>query len=87
MCPLPELDDALGDEDDEEESDAVVTQVLDELGLQLTDELAGAAVPTGTVGTTVKATGGKQVKKTLPFQPAFFLRSPFFAFSGHCRRC
>merc|ERR1719322_580542 len=28
------IDDALGDEDDEEESDAIVTQVLDELGLQ-----------------------------------------------------
>ncbi len=52
-------DDALGDEEDEEESDAIVTQVLDELGLQLTDDLAGAAVPSGTIGTTVK-TGGKQ---------------------------
>merc|ERR1719284_509997 len=37
------IDDAMGDEDDEEESDAIVTQVLDELGLQLTDNLA--AVP------------------------------------------
>merc|ERR1719325_504295 len=27
------IDDALGDEDDEEESDAIVSQVLDELGL------------------------------------------------------
>ena len=36
-------DDAMGDEDDEEESDAIVTQVLDELGLQLTDQLT--AVP------------------------------------------
>ncbi|NXS86761.1 CHM2A protein, partial [Erpornis zantholeuca] len=34
------IDDALGDEDDEDESDAVVSQVLDELGLNLTDELA-----------------------------------------------
>ncbi|KGL73304.1 Charged multivesicular body protein 2a, partial [Tinamus guttatus] len=34
------IDDAMGDEDDEEESDAVVSQVLDELGLTLTDELA-----------------------------------------------
>jgi charged multivesicular body protein 2A len=32
-------DDALGDDDDEEESDAIVTQVLDELGLQLTDQV------------------------------------------------
>ena len=29
------------DEGDEEESDAVVAQVLDELGLQLTDQLSG----------------------------------------------
>ncbi|KAJ8314961.1 hypothetical protein KUTeg_007111 [Tegillarca granosa] len=35
------IDDAMGDEDDEEESDAIVSQVLDELGLQLTDELSG----------------------------------------------
>ncbi|XP_041093641.1 charged multivesicular body protein 2a [Polyodon spathula] len=34
------IDDAMGDEDDEEESDAVVSQVLDELGLTLTDELS-----------------------------------------------
>merc|ERR1712018_464706 len=37
------IDDAMGDEDDEEESDAIVTQVLDELGLQLTDQMT--AVP------------------------------------------
>ena len=42
------IDDAMGDEDDEEESDAIVTQVLDELGLQLTDNLA--AVPGAPVG-------------------------------------
>ena len=42
-------DDALGDEEDEEEGEAIVNQVLDELGLQLTDELAGVAgVPSGT---------------------------------------
>ncbi|KAJ0016100.1 hypothetical protein NQD34_014390 [Periophthalmus magnuspinnatus] len=34
------IDDAMGDEDDEEESDAIVSQVLDELGLNLTDELS-----------------------------------------------
>ena len=50
-------DDALGDEDDEEESDAIVTQVLDELGLQLTDNLAGVDVPTGSL--TVAAKDGK----------------------------
>ncbi|KAM4643719.1 charged multivesicular body protein 2a [Amazona ochrocephala] len=41
------IDDAMGDEDDEEESDAVVSQVLDELGLNLTDELATLPPPGG----------------------------------------
>merc|ERR1719481_988763 len=44
------IDDALGDEDDEEESDAIVTQVLDELGLQLSDQLTGVPAASGTVG-------------------------------------
>merc|ERR1719431_2339153 len=43
------IDDALGDEHDEEESDAIVTQVLDELGLQLTDQLTGVPVASGSV--------------------------------------
>merc|ERR1719242_1957534 len=43
------IDDALGDEDDEEESDAIVTQVLDELGLQLSDQLTGVPSASGTV--------------------------------------
>ncbi|XP_023012288.1 vacuolar protein sorting 2 [Leptinotarsa decemlineata] len=46
------IDDAMEGDDDEEESDAVVNQVLDELGLQLTDTLSGlpqtgGALPTG----------------------------------------
>merc|ERR1719410_490285 len=49
------IDDALGDEDDEEESDAIVTQVLDELGLQLTDQITGLPVASGTVAATAKA--------------------------------
>ena len=52
------IDDALGDEEDEEESDAIVGQVLDELGLQLTDDLAGVAVPSGSL--SVAAPGGKK---------------------------
>ena len=52
------IDDALGDEEDEEESDAIVNQVLDELGLQLTDDLAGMAVPSGSL--SVAAPGGKK---------------------------
>lgn len=43
------IDDALGDEDDEDESDAVVSQVLDELGLNLTDELATLPPPGGSL--------------------------------------
>jgi len=51
------VDDVLGDEDDEEEGDAIVTQVLDELGLQLTDQLAGPTVPGGSLAMTAnKAT-------------------------------
>ncbi|PIK55329.1 Charged multivesicular body protein 2a [Apostichopus japonicus] len=34
------VDDVLGDEDDEEESEAIVSQVLDELGLSIGDELS-----------------------------------------------
>merc|ERR1712012_1524233 len=41
------IDDALGDEDDEEESDAIVSQVLDELGLQLNDKIGDAPIGTG----------------------------------------
>lgn len=50
------IDDAMGDEDDEEESDAIVGQVLDELGLQMADELTGLP----STGTTLKAGGSKQ---------------------------
>lgn len=34
------IDSALGDDDDEDESDKVVKEVLDELGIELTGELA-----------------------------------------------
>lgn len=43
------IDDAMEDEGDEEESDAVVSQVLDELGLQLTDQLSGLPEATGSL--------------------------------------
>lgn len=54
------IDDVLGDEDDEEEGDAIVTQVLDELGLQLTDQMSGVAVPGGSLAMTAN----KAVAKT-----------------------
>merc|ERR1739844_549228 len=43
------IDDVMGDEEDEDESDAIVNQVLDELGLQLNDKLGDAPVGTGTL--------------------------------------
>uniref|UniRef100_A0A1L8DW04 Putative vacuolar assembly/sorting protein did4 n=1 Tax=Nyssomyia neivai TaxID=330878 RepID=A0A1L8DW04_9DIPT len=68
------IDDAMEDEGDEEESDAVVTQILDELGLQLNDQLSGLpqasgslsvsgikqpqAAAVGAAGGTAGATGG-----------------------------
>merc|ERR1739844_653659 len=51
------IDDVMGDEEDEDESDAIVTQVLDELGLQLTDNLA--AVPGAPIGSLAPAAKGK----------------------------
>ena len=38
-------DDAMGEENDEEETEAIVNQVLDELGLDLADKMAGVAIP------------------------------------------
>merc|ERR1712184_218293 len=46
------IDDVMGDED---ESDAIVNQVLDELGLQLNDKLGDAPVGTGTLASTAAA--------------------------------
>ncbi|XP_060531158.1 charged multivesicular body protein 2a [Cylas formicarius] len=43
------IDDAMEGDEDEEESDAVVNQVLDELGLQLTDTLSGLPQTGGTL--------------------------------------
>jgi len=55
------IDDAMGDEADEDESEAVVSQVLDELGLQLTDQLTGLPMATGTLASTgIGAKGGPQ---------------------------
>lgn len=45
------IDDVMGDEDDEEESDAIVNQVLDELGLQLNDKLGDMPVAAGSLAT------------------------------------
>merc|ERR1712004_308947 len=53
------IDDVMGDEDDEEESDAIVNQVLDELGLQLNDKLGDMPVAAGSL-----ATAGASKNKT-----------------------
>jgi len=52
------IDDAMEGEDDEEETDAVVSQVLDELGLQLTEGMAGLPSTGGSLSTAT-AQGGK----------------------------
>uniref|UniRef100_A0A2M4AH03 Putative vacuolar assembly/sorting protein did4 n=1 Tax=Anopheles triannulatus TaxID=58253 RepID=A0A2M4AH03_9DIPT len=43
------MDDAMEDEGDEEETDAIVSQVLDELGLQMTDQLSGLPQASGSL--------------------------------------
>jgi len=59
------IDDAMEDEGDEEESDAVVAQVLDELGLQLNDQLnnlpqanASLSIAAGKTAVAAGAGGG-----------------------------
>ncbi|CAG5057817.1 unnamed protein product [Parnassius apollo] len=48
------IDEAMEGDDDEEESDAVVSQILDELGLQLNDQLSGLPQPTGSLSVASK---------------------------------
>ena len=66
------IDDAMGEDEDEEEGDAIVSQVrklnmlakwgdatlyfqvLDELGLQMTDQITGLPVAGSTIGTAAK---------------------------------
>nr|CAI5828845.1 unnamed protein product [Callosobruchus analis] len=50
------IDDAMEGDEDEEESDAIVNQVLDELGLQLGDTLSGLPA----AGNSLPASGQKQ---------------------------
>merc|ERR1719402_943002 len=52
------IDDAMGDEDDEDESDAIVSQVLDELGLNLSDELSNLPA----TGGSLSVAGGKKAE-------------------------
>jgi len=43
------IDDVMGDEEDEEEGDAVVTQILDELGVQLNQQLSDLPQAVGSI--------------------------------------
>jgi len=52
------IDEALGGEENEEEEEAVVNQVLDEIGISFGEELPNAA-PTGAVGAVETAQPGK----------------------------
>ncbi|CAO1412978.1 unnamed protein product [Diamesa tonsa] len=54
------IDDAMEDEGDEEEGDAIVSQVLDELGLQLSDTLSGLPQASG----SLSVAGVKQPQAT-----------------------
>jgi charged multivesicular body protein 2A len=62
----------MGDEEDEEESDAIVTQVLDELGLQLTDQLTAVPIAGGSIAAPGAA------KKTAVAAAEVKRRSGFF---------
>ena len=44
------IDDVIGDEEDEEESDTVVNQILDELGVQLSQKLGELPTANNTIG-------------------------------------
>jgi charged multivesicular body protein 2A len=59
VCFLSPLDDVMGDEEDEEESDAIVNQVLDELGLQLNDKLGDVPVASGSLAAPKGAAANK----------------------------
>jgi len=59
------IDDAMGDEDDEEESERIVGQVLDELGIQMSEELT--KLPSAS--TSIK-TPGAAAKQTEPLTDA-----------------
>ncbi|CAG2173963.1 unnamed protein product [Oppiella nova] len=49
------IDDVMGDEEDEEESDAIVTQVLDELGVQLNQQLGDLPQAVGSLNPSATA--------------------------------
>jgi len=52
------LDDILNDSGDEEEQDAIVNQVLDEIGIEISGKMAGAPEARGAVGGSEKTKTG-----------------------------
>ena len=59
------IDDALGGEENEEEEEAVVNQVLDEIGISFGEDLPSAA-PMGAVGVSETAQTGKVAMSESP---------------------
>jgi len=53
------IDDAMADEGDEEESEQIVTKVLDELGIQMTDEMSKLPAATGSLNPAAAAKAKK----------------------------
>lgn len=49
------LDDILNDSDDEKESDAIVNQVLDEIGIEISGKMASAPQPGSSISSSRKA--------------------------------
>ena len=56
------IDDAIGDEDEDEESEALVQKVFDELGLEFTDELSGVTPGKGLPEQQVNATSDLEAR-------------------------
>ncbi|XP_019880797.1 charged multivesicular body protein 2b-B [Aethina tumida] len=51
------LDDMLTESGDEEESDNIVSQVLDEIGIEISGKMSGVSVPSTSLGETSKSKG------------------------------
>ena len=60
------LDDILADSDDEDEEQAVINQVLDEIGIEITSKVSNApSAPKGTVKTTATSDEDKEIEAML----------------------
>lgn len=56
----------LGESDDEEESDFVVNQVLDEIGIEMSGKMAKApSAITGKIGESSRTTNEKEIEEQL----------------------